>query len=384
MKMKTIARLIGFEGNRRFNLRNCAGALVAVFLFGVRSQQAYATNYELGTSALVVGPAAATNSVVLGIDPTTAAWTATPNDPWLHLSAPNQGGTGSTNVAFSYDTNLGITRSGTLTIGGQTLTVTQAGSTYVAATTVGPVVQGHYGPRGAAVDDAGNVYFADAGFTGTVKERILTSGAISTLAISGLSRASAVALDSVGNVYVADSGDGTIKEWFAASSDTIILVPSGLSSPSGLAVDMAGNVYIADSGDSSVKEWLAGDSNLITLAKSGLSSPTDVAVDAAGNVYIADTGNSAIKEWNAADSNVVTLVASGLSAPQGIAVDGTGRLYVADSESSGQTFTIFEWTPSDTNSTVLLDYLVFSSFSLKVPTASRLTAQAMFTTPFMD
>ena len=65
------------------------------------------------------------------------------NATWLHLSPANQSGTGSTNVIFSYDANPGATRSDTLTIAGQTLTVTQAGSTYVAAgpvTTLVPIV----------------------------------------------------------------------------------------------------------------------------------------------------------------------------------------------------------------------------------------------------
>ena len=63
-----------------------------------------------------------------------ATWTATANDSWLHLSAANQSGAGSANVIFTFDANPGATRTGTLTIAGQTLTVTQAGSTYVAVT----------------------------------------------------------------------------------------------------------------------------------------------------------------------------------------------------------------------------------------------------------
>ena len=92
--------------------------------------------YSLGTTALLEGPAAGSDSVVLAVTPANGAWTATANAAWLHLSPANQSGTGSTNVIFSYDANPGATRSGTLTIAGQTLTVTQAGSTYVAA---GPV-----------------------------------------------------------------------------------------------------------------------------------------------------------------------------------------------------------------------------------------------------
>src|SRR5580693_3820931 len=95
--------------------------------------QAQTTNYALGTPSLLVGPAVGTNSVVLAVTPTNGGWTATSNSTWLHLNAANQRGTGSTNVIFSFDANSGGTRSGTLTIGDQTLIVTQAGSTYVSA-----------------------------------------------------------------------------------------------------------------------------------------------------------------------------------------------------------------------------------------------------------
>ena len=73
------------------------------------------------------GPGAGSDSVVLAVVPHSGVWTATTNATWLHLSPANQSGTGSTNVVFSYDANPGATRSGTLTIAGQTLTVTQAG-----------------------------------------------------------------------------------------------------------------------------------------------------------------------------------------------------------------------------------------------------------------
>ena len=91
--------------------------------------QTYAP-YSLSTNAVLEEANAGSDSVVLTVIPPTAAWTATANAAWLHLSVANQSGTGSTNVVFSFDANPGATRSGTLTIAGQTLTVTQAGATY--------------------------------------------------------------------------------------------------------------------------------------------------------------------------------------------------------------------------------------------------------------
>ena len=76
----------------------------------------------MGTTNLVEGCSAGSDTVVLAVNGT---WTATANAPWLHLSTVNQSGTGSTNVVFDFDANPGATRVGTLTIAGQTLTVTQ-------------------------------------------------------------------------------------------------------------------------------------------------------------------------------------------------------------------------------------------------------------------
>ena len=102
-------------------------AISTIFSFTAAAQA------SLGTSALLEGPGAGSDSVVLGMPAATNTWTATVNAAWLHLDVANQSGTGSTNVVFSFDANPGATRTGTLTIAGQTLTVTQAGSTYVAA-----------------------------------------------------------------------------------------------------------------------------------------------------------------------------------------------------------------------------------------------------------
>ncbi len=115
--------------------------------------------YKLGTTSILAGPSSGTNSVVLAVSPGVTAWTAVANGGWLHLTAANQSGVGSTNVIFNYDPNPGPTRSGTLTIGDQTLTVSQAGSTYVAARPVTTLVStGLNLPWGVAVDGAGNVH----------------------------------------------------------------------------------------------------------------------------------------------------------------------------------------------------------------------------------
>jgi DNA-binding beta-propeller fold protein YncE len=287
--------------------------------------------YTLGATNLVVGPAAGTDSVVLGVTPPAAAWTAATNAIWLHLSAANQNGVGPTNIIFTYDANPGATRAGTLTVAGQTLTVVQAGSSYVAAPApvTALVSSGLSSPYGAAVDGLGNVYFVDFG-NNAIKEWDAASDTVSTLVSSGLSRPCGLAADGAGNLYIADSGDNAIKEWNAASNTVSTLISSGLSQPYGVAVDGQGNVYIADAGNNAIKEWNAASNTVSTLVSSGLANPRSVAVDGAGNVYIADTDNNAIKEWNAVSNTVGSLVSSGLSNPQGVTVDGAGNVYISD------------------------------------------------------
>ena len=276
----------------------------------------------LATTSLLEGPAAGSDSDIVCF---AGAWTASANASWLHTTST---GSGIGSATFTFDANPGGTRTGTLTIAGETLTVTQAGSGYVAAGTVGLVSSGLSDPTGVAVDATGNVYFADSG-NNAVKEWNAATQTVSTLISSGLKSPRGVAVDSSGNVNIVDTGDNAVKEWNAATQTVATLISSGLNSPEGLAVDGSGNVYIADTGDNAIKEWNVATGTPITIV-SGLNSPEGVAVNAAGNVYIADTGDNAIKEWNPSAQPVSTLVSSGLNNPAGVAVDGSGNVYIAD------------------------------------------------------
>ena len=99
----------------------CAFSLLLLLTPAARAQ-----TYSLGTTNLLEAPAAGSDSVVLSATPTGATWAARTNASWLHLSAANQSGASSANVVFTFDANPGATRTGTLTIAGQTLPITQA------------------------------------------------------------------------------------------------------------------------------------------------------------------------------------------------------------------------------------------------------------------
>jgi DNA-binding beta-propeller fold protein YncE len=351
-----------------FHQRLCILVTLLLAWLAVNAARAQTTNYALGTTRLTVGPAAGTNSVVLGVNPATGVWAATANAGWLHLSPANQNGTGSGNVVFSYDANPGGTRFGILTIAGQTLTVTQAGSTYVTAlpltTLVPPLAMpaDTEGPFGMSVDGMGNTctLFTDPPLnSSSIVKWSLTNNSLSEFplpqSIGGINEEAIVpgnilAADGAGNVYIADPGNNAVQKWLAGTSNVTNLVTSGLNYPIGVAVDGTGNVYIADASDNAIKKWTASSSNLTTLVSLGSNNyPLGVAVDAAGNVYIADALTNMLMEWTAANSNLTTLVSLGAHYPQGVAVDGSGNIYLADSY-NGE---VLKWTAANSNVTTL-------------------------------
>ncbi len=194
----------------------------------------------------------------------------------------------------------------------------------------------------------------------------------------------AVAVDSVGNVYVAEQGNNTISKVTPAGFATILAGRPGsfgsangtngaarFNLPSGAAVDNAGNVYVADTGSHTIRKvtpagvvtTLAGQAGAIGTANgtgsaARFNNPFGVAVDSAANAYVADTDNHTIRKVTPA--GVVTTLAglagspgsadgtnsnARFNAPNGLVVDGTGNVYVADTFNH----TIRKMTPVGSN-----------------------------------
>jgi sugar lactone lactonase YvrE len=204
----------------------------------------------------------------------------------------------------------------------------------------------------------------------------VTGGTLSILASGHFDSPEGVAVDSAGNVYVADTFDCEIDELSASGASLAIIAGSGacgepvngpalhspLDDPGAVAVDSAGNVYVADTQNCTVEEISGGMLKVIAgtpgtcgatvpgpATSSPLNYPSGVAVDASGNVYIADTANDEIDKVTPAGSlsSVVgggsvgngqafepvakPATESGLDEPDGVAVDASGNLYIGDS-----------------------------------------------------
>lgn len=190
-------------------------------------------------------------------------------------------------------------------------------------------------PEGVAVDSNGNVYVADYG-NSRVVEATLANHRYTTnnVLADGGSYPYGVAVDKSFNIYVADPEYGVTKCAPQAGGGCIqSRVGHDLQQPHWVAVDVSGNVYISDLGLGQVlKETLQLDGSYVQTVIYTGSNSEGVAVDASGNVYIAElSSGEVLKETlQSGGSYLQSVVVSGLCDPAGVAVDGSGNVYVAN------------------------------------------------------
>ena len=258
-------------------------------------------------------------------------------------------------------------------------------------------------PAGIALDVSGNLYISDTG-NSRIRKVTAARAIITTVAGTGvagyggdsgpatraqLNQPAGIAVDSSGNLYIADlrnnlvrevdattgtirtaAGNAALNTYFNGSAEGSYsgdggpAISAGLFQPSGVALDLSGNRYIADSASDVVRKVSAATGIITTVAGTGhptdlttpdgdggpaTSAPVDissVALDAIGNLYIA--GGAAVRKVDAA-TGIITTVAgnfgfdsrsAGDGGPAtsahllaaGIAVDSAGNLYIADDE----------------------------------------------------
>ena len=256
---------------------------------------------------------------------------------------------------------------------------------------------------GVAADNAGHVYLS---ISNTIEEMTLNGSNWMVETIAGLAGISGsangtndaarfnvpegLAVDSAGNIYVADNNNCMIRKITLLGSNWVVSTIAGAARiagngdgtgtnalfayPEGLAVDSAGNIYVADTGNNTVRRvtslgvvWTLAGRSVSAGSADGpgiaaqFNQPAAIAQDAAGNLYVTDAGNCTIRQINPS-GQVNTLAgmagnpgsSDGVGSyalfafPEGLAVDCAGNIYVADTGNE----TIRKITPAGLVSTI--------------------------------
>ena len=218
----------------------------------------------------------------------------------------------------------------------------------------GSVIGEFNSPRGAAVDSSGNVYVAD-----TENHRIQKfdsdGGYLASWGSSGsgdgqFSYPHGVAVDSSGNIYVVDTQNNRIQKFDSYGNFLTQWGSSGtgdgeFSNPQGIAVDPSlGDVYVADTGNNRIQRFDSSGGFISTWGSSGtgngeFSNPQGIAIDSVGTAYVVDTGNNRIQMFGTNGIFLYTWGSSGnaqgeFNVPTGIAFDSSNNVYVVDTSNT--------------------------------------------------
>ncbi len=245
--------------------------------------------------------------------------------------------------------------------------------------------------RGIAVNGAGTVYVTDSS-NDTIR-KITPEGDVTTFSgiagqpgsLDGAGTAarfndpSGLAVDSAGNLYVADSFNDAIRKISPAGDVTTLAGVAGQAGsedgigaiarfylPADIAVDHSGNAYVADAANETIRKiaidgtvstlaGLAGGSGYregqTTLARfnfsGGLPLHVGIVVDRSGIAYVSDTFNHCIRRISPAGETAIlagsggqagsadgTGMAARFNQPEGITLDAAGTLFVTDTGNS--------------------------------------------------
>ncbi len=191
-------------------------------------------------------------------------------------------------------------------------------------------------PLGVAVDSSGNVYVADWGSNNRVQKFTSNGGFILSWGGTGsgngqFNNPGQIAVDSSGNVYVADAANNRVQKF--TSNGAFVSSLGGFFNPIGIAVDSSGNVYVLDSYNDRVVKF-TGNGVLITSWGTSSAGWCD-AVDSSGNVYVVEPYINLVEKFTSTGVFITSWGGGGsgngqFSNPTGIATDSQDNVYVTD------------------------------------------------------
>ena len=233
-----------------------------------------------------------------------------------------------------------------------------------------------YHAHGIAIDSSGNVYVSDQGnFQSklshpdaiphiskfTADGKFITKWGSQGSGDGQFTRVEDMAIDSSGNVYVAELGNSRISKftadgkfitkWGSENSNAAATTTAASSSssiegsldkPWGVAVDSSGNILVTDKGRNMAFKFTSDGKYLQTLVSTGpadgqLQHPHGIAIDSSGNFYIADQVHANIQKFSPDGKFLLKFGSEGrgegpfFHRPHGVAVDSSGNIFVADS-----------------------------------------------------
>ncbi|MGB7014795.1 MAG: NHL repeat-containing protein [Candidatus Cybelea sp.] len=140
------------------------------------------------------------------------------------------------------------------------------------------------------------------------------------------------------SIIVSDSSDNVVDIFNAARRQTAQL--TGFSQPQGLALDTAGNLYVADTGNGRIQVYAAGFKGTPTTINDPGESPASIAVDSNGNLGVANIlttsgGSGSVSFFNKSGTLLSTLSSANFAKVFFDAFDDKGNLYIDGTNPSG-------------------------------------------------
>ena len=204
-----------------------------------------------------------------------------------------------------------------------------------------PGQQGGQQPANAANQSAQQRQLADQYAAKTVPLTPLLQFGTAGKGTGQLNTPRKVALDSQGNLYVADTLNHRIQKFDRSGKLLMAFGTEGggdgqFKEPMGVTVDPQGNIYVADTWNHRIQKFDATGKFLTKWqGQGGFWGPRDIALDGQGNVYVSDTGNKRIQKFDSSGRFLGQFGTGGagpgqLNEPIGLAVTAQGDMFIAD------------------------------------------------------